>query len=118
MLKARLSSSEVTSLLVEIALMPSVHSSTVDSLISQYEFLNSEDYIANQLILSLGTLGRHANVEDKIVRYLSMKLTTADTPEEISVFIHALGNTASKKIIPILDPFSLMLPIKHTPLML
>ena len=105
MLKARLSSSEVTSLLVEIALMPSVHSSTVDFLISQYESLNSEDYIANQLILSLGTLGHHTNVEDKIVRYLSMKLTTADTPEEISVFIHALGNTASKKIIPILDPF-------------
>ncbi|XP_019858574.1 PREDICTED: uncharacterized protein LOC109586801 [Amphimedon queenslandica] len=96
---------EVTSLLVEIALMPSVHSSTVDSLISQYESLKSNDYVANQLILSLGTLGRHTNVEDKIVKYLSVKLTSAMTPEETSVLIHALGNTASKKIIPILEPF-------------
>ena len=106
MLKVHSSSSlEVTSLLVEIALMPSVHSSTVDSLISQYESLESDDYVANQLILSLGTLGRHANVEDKIVNYLSVKLMSAMTPEETSVLIHALGNTASKKIIPILEPF-------------
>ena len=99
------SSSEVTNLLVEIALMPSVQSSTVDSLISQFESLKSDDYVANQLILSLGTLGRHANVEDKIVKYLSVKLMSAMTPEETSVLIHALGNTASKKIIPILEPF-------------
>ena len=99
------SSSEVTNLLVEIALMPSVQSSTVDSLISQYESLKSDDYVANQLILSLGTLSRHANVEDKIVKYLSVKLMSAMTPEETSVLIHALGNTASKKIIPILEPF-------------
>ena len=106
MLKAHSSStSEVTSLLVEIALMPSVHSSTVDSLISQYESFKSDDYVANQLILSLGTLGRHANVEDKIVKYLSVKLMSSITPEETSVLIHALGNTASKQIIPILEPF-------------
>ena len=106
MLKVHSSSaSEVTSLLVEIALMPSVQSSTVDSLISQYESFKSDDYVANQLILSLGTLGRHANVEDKIVGYLSVKLMSAMTPDETSVFIHALGNTASKKIIPILEPF-------------
>ena len=100
-----LTASEVTSLLVEIALLPTVHSSTVKSLLSQYELLDSNDYVANQLILSIATLGRHKNVEEKIVNYLSVKLMSAVTSEETSLLIHALGNTASKRIIPLLLPF-------------
>ena len=100
-----LTTSEVTSLLVEIALLPAVHSSTVKSLLSQYELLDSDDYVANQLILSIATLGRHKNVEEKIVNYLSVKLMSAVTSEETSLLIHALGNTASKRIIPLLLPF-------------
>ena len=100
-----LTASEVTSLLVEIALLPTVHSSTVKSLLSQYELLDSDDYVANQLILSIATLGRHKNVEEKIVNYLSTKLMSAVTSEKTSLLIHALGNTASKRIIPLLLPF-------------
>ena len=100
-----LTASEATSLLVEIALLPAVHSSTVKSLLNQYELLDSNDYVANQLILSIATLGRHKNVEEKIVNYLSVKLTSAVTSEETSLLIHALGNTASKRIIPLLLPF-------------
>ena len=100
-----LTASEATSLLVEIALLPAVHSSTVKSLLSQYELLDSDDYVANQLILSIATLGRHKNVEEKIVNYLSVKLMSAVTSEETSLLIHALGNTASKRIIPLLLPF-------------
>ena len=100
-----LTTSEVTSLLVEIALLPTIHSSTVKSLLSQYELLDSNDYVANQLILSIATLGRHKNVEEKIVNYLSVKLMSAVTSEKTSLLIHALGNTASKRIIPLLLPF-------------
>ena len=99
------SSSEVTSLSVEIALLPRVDSSTIDSLLSQYESLDPDEYVSNQLILSIATLGRHANVEEKIVDYLSKKLSSTKTQEETSLFIHALGNTGSKRIIPLLLPF-------------
>ena len=105
MIKTPSSSSEVTSLLVEIALLPTVHSSTVHSLLSQYDSLKSDNYVANQLILSISTLGRHKNVEEKILHYLSLKLMSVVTSEKTSLFIHALGNTGSKKIIPLLLPF-------------
>uniref|UniRef100_A0A1X7TWI0 Vitellogenin domain-containing protein n=2 Tax=Amphimedon queenslandica TaxID=400682 RepID=A0A1X7TWI0_AMPQE len=72
------SSSEVTSLSVEIALLPRVDSTT---------------------------LGRHENVKEKIVDYLSKKLSSTKTQEETSLFIHALGNTGSRRIIPLLLPF-------------
>ena len=98
-------SSEVTSLSVEIALLPRVDSSTIDSLLSQYESFDPDGYVSNQLILSIATLGRHENVEEKIVNYLSKKLSSTKTPEETSLFIHALGNTGSKRIIPLLLPF-------------
>ena len=80
-------------------------SSTIDSLLSQYESLDPDEYVSNQLILSIATLGRHANVEEKIVDYLSKKLSSTKTQEETSLFIHALGNTGSKRIIPLLLPF-------------
>ena len=98
-------SSEVTSLSVEIALLPRVDFSTIDSLLSQYESFDPDEYVSNQLILSIATLGRHENVEEKIVNYLSKKLSSTKSPEETSLFIHALGNTGSKRIIPLLLPF-------------
>ena len=105
MLKIPQNFSELTSLLVEIALLPSVHTSTIDSLIQQYESLKPDDHVSEQLILSIATLGRHKNVEKKIVDYLSVKLKSALTLEETSLFIHALGNTASKGMIPLLLDF-------------
>ena len=105
MLKIPRNFSELTSLLVEIALLPSVHTSTIDSLLQQYESLKPDDHVSEQLILSIATLGRHKNVEKKIVDYLSMKLKSALTLEETSLFIHALGNTASKGMIPLLLDF-------------
>ena len=105
MLETPLTSSETASLLVEIALLPAVNPSTVDSLISHYESLKSNDYVAGQLLLSIGTLGRHDNVKEKVVNYLSVKLASVTTVEETSLLIHALGNTASKAIIPTIFPF-------------
>ena len=105
MLETPLTMSETTSLLVEIALLPAVNPSTVDSLISHYESLKSNDYVASQLLLSIGTLGRHDNVKEKVVNYLSVKLASVTTVEETSLLIHALGNTASKAIIPTIFPF-------------
>ena len=105
MLKTPLDSSEVTSLLVDIALFPKVHTSTVDSLLNYYETLQYDDYFSNQLLLSIATLGRHENVQEKVVSYLSVKLLSAKGSEETSLLLHALGNTASKKIIPLILPF-------------
>ena len=100
------SSSETTNLIVEIALLPSVHSSTIDALLNQYESLKAvDDYVPNQLLLSISALGRYESAEEKVVSYLSMKLASAKTPEETALLIHALGNTASKRIIPLLLPF-------------
>ena len=105
MLKTPLDSSEVTSLLVDIALFPTVHTSTVDSLLNYYETLQYDDYFSNQLLLSIATLGHHENVQEKVVSYLSVKLLSAKGSEETSLLLHALGNTASKKIIPLILPF-------------
>ena len=105
MLRTPLDSSEVTSLLVDIALFPTVHTSTVDSLLNYHETLENDDYFSNQLLLSIATLGRHENVQDKVVSFLSVKLLSAKGSEETSLLLHALGNTASKKIIPLVLPF-------------
>ena len=105
MLKTPLDSSEVTSLLVDIALFPKVHTRIVDSLLNYYETLQYDDYFSNQLLLSIATLGRHENVQEKVVSYLSVKLLSAKGSEETSLLLHALGNTASKKIIPLILPF-------------
>ena len=105
MLKTPLDSSEVTSLLVDIALFAKVHTSTVDSLLNYYETLQYDDYFSNQLLLSIATLGRHKNVQEKVVSYLSVKLLSAKGSEETSLLLHALGNTASKKVIPLILPF-------------
>ena len=105
MLRTPLDSSEVTNLLVDIALFPTVHTSTVDSLLNYHETLENDNYFSNQLLLSIATLGRHENVQDKIVSFLSVKLLSAKDSEETSLLLHALGNTASKKIIPLILPF-------------
>ena len=103
---ASINSSETASLVVEIALLPAVHSSTIDALLNQYESLKTDDdYVPNQLLLSISALGRYDSAEEKVVSYLSMKLASAKTPEETALLIHALGNTASKRIIPLLLPF-------------
>ena len=95
-------------LLLHIALLSYVHPSTVKYLEKCLELSND----INQLTLSFATLGRHSNVEDIIVDALSRKLEKAIkiyqlTNNSYSVvhIIHALGNTGSKKTIPLLLPF-------------
>ena len=105
MLQSPISSSEINSLLIDIALLPTVHYTTVDSLISHYESLKPNDLVANQLLLSIAALGRHDNVEDKIVSFLSVKQMSARSPEDTSLILHAFGNTASKKMIQYVSPF-------------
>ena len=101
MLHHQLSDEEYTNLLIQIAFLPSVDPSTVDY-IQKYLDKNSTD----ELILSFATLGRHNNVADKIIGVLSKELQakTNDTMDLVHI-CHALGNTGSKKIIPLLLPF-------------
>ena len=106
-------------LLLHIALLPYVHPSTVKYL-EKYLQLSNDTY---QLLLSFAALGRHSNVEDTIVDVLSRKLEKAIKTYQITNdsstvvhIIHALGNTGSKKMIPLLltflssDQLSLQLP--------
>ena len=99
MLHQQLSDEEYNNLLLQIAFLPSVDPSTVDYIQKLLETSDNE-----QLILSFATLGRHNNVADKIIDVLANKLTTTDDTTDIHIF-HALGNTGSKKIIPLLLPF-------------
>ena len=100
MLHQQLSDEEYNNLLLQIAFLPSVDPSTVDYI---QKFLETSDN--EQLILSFATLGRHNNVADKIIDVLANKLTTTDDTTDIIHIVHALGNTGSKKIIPLLLPF-------------
>ena len=95
-------------LLLQIALLSSVHPSTVEYL---KNYLKHSDDI-NQLILTFATLGRHSNVEDIVLKTLSKELKKAvkiyqiegDSSFVVNI-IHALGNTGSRKIISLLLPF-------------
>ena len=95
-------------LLLQIALLSSVHPSTVEYL---KNYLKHSDNV-NQLVLTFATLGRHSNVEDSVVKTLSKELKKAvkiyqieGDPSFVLNVIHALGNTGSKKIISLLLPF-------------
>ena len=94
-------------LLLQIALLSSVHPSTVEYL---KNYLEHSDNV-NQLVLTFTTLGRHSNVEDSVVKTLSKELKKAvkiyqieGDPSFVLNVIHALGNTGSK-IISLLLPF-------------
>ena len=100
MLHQQLSDEEYNNLLLQIAFLTSVDPSTVDYI---QKFLETSDN--EQLILSFATLGRHNNVADKIIDVLANKLTTTNDTTDIIHIFHALGNTGSKKIIPLLLPF-------------
>ena len=108
MLHHPLKEEERMTLLLQIALLSSVHPSTLEYLQNYLKL--SDD--TNQLILSFATLGRHSNVEDSIVNTLSKELEKAIKTYQITNnsspvvhIIHALGNTGSKKMIPLLLPF-------------
>ena len=108
MLHHPLKEEERMTLLLQIALLSSVHPSTLEYLQNYLKL--SDD--TNQLILSFATLGRHSNVEDSIVNTLSKELEKAiktyqitDDFSPVVHIIHALGNTGSKKMIPLLLPF-------------
>ena len=108
MLHHPLKEEERMTLLLQIALLSSVHPSTLEYLQNYLKL--SDD--TNQLILSFATLGRHSNVEDSIVNTLSKELEKAiktyqirNNSSPVVHIIHALGNTGSKKMIPLLLPF-------------
>ena len=108
MLHHPLKEEERMTLLLQIALLSSVHPSTLEYLQNYLKL--SDD--TNQLILSFATLGRHSNVEDSIVNTLSKELEKAIKTYQITNnsspvvhIIHALGNTGSKKMISLLLPF-------------
>ena len=107
MLHLPLEENERFVLLLQIALLPSVHHSTLEYLEDYLKHLNH----TNQAVLFYATLGRHGNVEDSIINVLAKELEkskkvfqfTSD-PTYVIHIIHALGNTGSKKIIPLLLP--------------
>uniref|UniRef100_A0A1X7USR3 Vitellogenin domain-containing protein n=2 Tax=Amphimedon queenslandica TaxID=400682 RepID=A0A1X7USR3_AMPQE len=98
-------SKEIDSVLNDIVMLTSVDPSTVDSLFNYYESLKPDQTSTDQLLLSIATLGRHENVEENIVSYLSVKLMSSRKVEDTSLILQALGNTASKKIVPLVLPF-------------
>ena len=74
--------------------------------------LSSQVYNASEscseLLLTYGTLGRfdhiEANVIQTLVNFLT-KYTTSSDYDKVVLLIHALGNTGSDKIVPIVVPF-------------
>ena len=100
-----MTSQETDSILNDIVILTSVDPSTVDALFNYYESLKPDQTTTNQLLLSIAALGRHENVEKNVVSYLSVKLMSSRNIEDTSLIIHALGNTASKKIVPLILPF-------------
>ena len=107
MLQLPLEEDEHFVILLQIALLSSVHHSTVEYLEDYLKHLNH----TNQVILFYATLGRHGNVENRITNTLAKELEKAKKVFQLTNdstyiihIIHALGNTGSKKIIPLLLP--------------
>ena len=107
MLHLPLEENERFVLLLQIALLPSVHHSTLEYLEDYLKHLNH----TNEVVLFYATLGRHGNVEDSIINVLAKELEKSkevfqftNDPTYMIHIIHALGNTGSKKIIPLLLP--------------
>ena len=107
MLHLPLEENERFVLLLQIALLPSVHHSTLEYLEDYLKHLNH----TNRVVLFYATLGRHGNVENSIINVLAKELEKSkevfqftNDPTYMIHIIHALGNTGSKKIIPLLLP--------------
>ena len=107
MLHLPLEESEHFVLLLQIALLRSVHHSTVEYFEDYLKHLNH----TNQDILFYAILSHHGNIEDSIANTLAKELENAkkvfqftNDPTYVIHIIQWLGNTGSKKVIPLLLP--------------
>ena len=95
---------EYQNIVISIAMLTSVESSTVSQLESYV--LSETGTLDEQLLLAFATLGRHKNVANKVVNTITEMLpSSSNDTTRLFFLIHALGNTGSNLIIPHVSPF-------------